>query len=77
MDLEIVRELAGGMYRRAAARLKAEPGRSWDTESYSTRKLNELRIRVCPREIARIALGGQGQRVDRFAAGMRTRRIRT
>ena len=43
LDLEIVRELAGGMYfgERGSATEKGEE-RAWDTESYSTREIERI-----------------------------------
>src|ERR1700692_7604 len=43
LDIEIVRELAGGMYfgERGSATEKGEE-RAWDTESYSTREIERI-----------------------------------
>ena len=72
LDIEIVRELAGGMYfgERGSATEKGEE-RAWDTESYSTREIERIATFAFSRaesSLAALVLGGQSQCAEQFAA---------
>ena len=71
LDIEIVRELAGGMYFGERGNV-TEKGveRAFDTESYSTPEIERVAdVRLCARRGAFAAdvFGGQGQRAGEFA----------
>ena len=71
LDIEIVRELAGGMYFGERGNV-VEGGteRAFDTESYSTPEIERIAAFAFARAESRFAaavLGGQGQRADQFA----------
>ena len=72
LDIEIVRELAGGMYFGERGNTK-EGGveRALDTESYSTPEIERIATFAFTRAENRsraALLRGQGQRADQFAA---------
>ena len=72
LDLEIVRELAGGMYFGERGNMK-ESGveRAFDTESYSTPEVERIATFAFTRAEARsrkAVFRGQGQRANQFAA---------